>query len=532
MGNKSNTISIALLLMSMTSHAATFTYLESNEEINNPDRGFYYPYTTSSSNFTPLVESELITRRTRPYLPFQGTYSVTSTIALRHYVLDSYVNTVNLPATFLDNIQADFDVARSAGVRLILRFSYTVTPIAGDCAAGFICPPYNDASKSIVLSHVLQLADVISTNTDVIMSIQQGFIGTWGENYYSDFFGDPSPNDTQGYLTNQNWLDRNEVVEALLQSLPANRMVQVRYPQAKQRLLGGPTAPLTTAALTQNQAFNGSTEARIGMHNDCFLASEDDFGTFADYGNDDSPVSMNNSAILKTYAQDDSIYTLVGGETCSNTTFEPQNDCASVPGGMAVSFMQSYHYTYLNSDYNNEVNNDWQTGACMDEIKRRLGYRFVLNSAELPLQGVSGEKYPITLSISNAGFAAAINPRELRLILRNTESAEEVALLLSGDNTNPQLWLSGETVTVSAEPELGDIDSGDYALFLHLADSTDNNRILNRPEYSIQFANQNSWEASTGYNNLQATINILPKADLSDTDILEFLPAILAAPKP
>jgi len=215
-------------------------------------------------------------------------------------VLDSYVNTTDLPAVFLDNLQVDFDTARSAGVRLILRFSYTITPVAGDCAAGFICPPYNDASKPIVLGHIQQLADVINANTDVIMSIQQGFVGTWGENYYSDFFGDPSPNDTQGYLTNQNWLDRNEVVNELLQSLPSNRMVQVHNPQAKQRLLDGPTAPLTTAALTESEAFNGSAKARLGIHNDCFLASEDDLGTFADYGNDDTPVSMNNPLALKS----------------------------------------------------------------------------------------------------------------------------------------------------------------------------------------------------------------------------------------
>jgi len=48
-------ISTAFLLVSLTSRAEVFTYFESNEEINNPDRGFYYPYTTSASNFTALV---------------------------------------------------------------------------------------------------------------------------------------------------------------------------------------------------------------------------------------------------------------------------------------------------------------------------------------------------------------------------------------------------------------------------------------------------------------------------------------------
>lgn len=513
----------ALFLISAASQSATVTFTESNDDINNPDRGFYYPYTTSTSDFKALIESELISRRTIPYTPFQGNYTIKSTIALRHYVLDSYVNNPELDETFLNNIQADFDVARSAGVRLILRFSYSITPVAGNCAAGFICPPYKDASKDVVVSHVQQLAPVISANTDIIMAIQQGFIGTWGENYYSDFFGDPSVNDTQGYLTNQNWLDRNEVLNELLKSLPSNRMVQVRYPQAKQRLLGGPTAPLTTPALTSSQAFNGSNQARLGIHNDCFLASEDDFGTFADYGNDDSPVSMNNSPLLKTYAQDDSAYTLVGGETCSNASFEPQNNCDSVTGGTAIATMQDYHYSYLNSDYNNEVNNDWQSGACMDEIKRRLGYRIVLNSAELPLNAVSGETYPVKLSIKNTGFAAAVNPRELRLVLRNTITAEEVVFLINGDNTNPQFWLGGETLEVTASPRLNNIKEGDYALFLHIADASENERIINRPEFSIQLANDNIWEADTGYNDLNTTIKITP----SD-NILDFLPAFIS----
>ena len=504
--------------------AATINYVASNEDISNPDRGFYYPYTTltSSNNFTPLDQAELESRAATPYTPFNAIYTVKSSIGLRQYILDAYVNIDILPQALLDDIQADFDTARAAGVRLLLRFSYTNTPVPGTCNAGFICPPYGDAPKARVIGHINQLSGVLKANSDVIVGLQQGFIGTWGENYYTDYFGDPSVNADQGYLTNANWQDRNEVLAALLDALPDNRMVQVRYPQAKQRYLGGPTAPLSTPAMTLSQAFDGSDNARLGIHNDCFVASVDDLGTFADYGNDASPVSSNNSSLLKQYAQDDSIYTLVGGETCADA-YEPQNNCEA-EGGEIIDIMARYHYSYLNSDFNNEVNNDWFSGGCMDEIKQKLGYRYVLNSAQLPDQGTIGEVINLSFNISNVGFATAVNERQLWLVLRNTETLEETKLLLDGQNTNQQFWLADTTFTVQASATLNNVDQGVYSLWLHIADASNNNRVIDRPEFSVQLANENTWESHTGYNNLNSTITV----DQTDGDILDFIPAIIS----
>lgn len=50
------------------------------------------------------------------------------------------------------------------------------------------------------------------------------------------------------------------------------------------------------------------------------------------------------------------------------------------------------------------------------------------------------------------------------------------------------------------------IPSGTYSLLLNLPDAYAG--ISNRPEYAVRFANQQVWEASTGYNNLLVNINI------------------------
>ncbi len=61
-----------------------------------------------------------------------------------------------------------------------------------------------DAPKDIVFGHIAQLGPILTKNADVINCIQMGFIGTWGENYYTDFFGDAPTNANQGKLLDEN----------------------------------------------------------------------------------------------------------------------------------------------------------------------------------------------------------------------------------------------------------------------------------------------------------------------------------------
>src|SRR5690606_4086192 len=259
---------------------------------------------------------------------------------------------------------ADFEIARKAGIKLIPRFNYTNKSTAGTCPEGFICPPYGDAPKEIILNHIAQLKEIFHENADVIACLQMGFIGVWGEQYYTDYFGDASGNGKQVKLLDQNWKDRIEVLKALLDAVPKEIMIQVRYPQIKQRAIYGINALTNVAALTLDEAFSESDKARIGFHNDCLLASPDDYGTYEDYGNSSSERQM-DIAVLKKYNQDDAAFVVVGGETCTDN-YSPENDCE--PAGLAQAELASLHYSFLNCAYNNELNNDWQSGGCMDNI--------------------------------------------------------------------------------------------------------------------------------------------------------------------
>lgn len=485
-----------ILVCTHMSFSQTVNYSPTTEDFMNPDRGFYYATNGIASNFTPLDYADLVSKRTVPYTPWQAQYQVRSSLVFRYYVLDSYVNVNNLPQDFLDLIEADFNIARQAGMKLVIRFAYTIT---ADTSCNGFCTPYGDAPKAIVLQHISDLKPLFQNHSDVISAVQMGFIGIWGEQYYTDYFGDAS---VQGKLFNADWLNRNEVVAALLDAVPTNRMVQVRYPQLKQRFLHGPNAPVTTNPMTMGQAHTDSDISRIGFHNDCFLSSPNDVGTYFDYGNDSTP-SSDQTVILKAYAQADGQYVGVGGETCADG-FNPQNDCS----GQAVSDMNSLHFNYLNAFYNNDVNNDWVTGGCMDEIKLKMGYRIEMVNGTYPNIATQNTPFSFLLNMENLGFSAPYNERELNLILRDINTNAEYAIALTGANADIRTWYTGSIALQESITIPQTIPAGNYQLLLHILEPANNYAVANRPEYSIRLANTGTWESTTGYNDLQHTMTV------------------------
>ncbi len=475
---------------------ATVTYTESADDFPNPERGFMRYTETKGSNYTALSQVQLQQWRDLKSAD-GGNYQVYSTIVFRYFIMDNFKNTV-LSAAFLQSLKNDFDVARAARVKLIPRFVYTTTTTSGSCPEAFNCSPYGDAPKDIVLQHLLQLKPVLAASADIIAVVQMGLIGTWGENYYTDYFGDAS-NNGQKKLLDNNWADRNEIIKALLDAVPADRMIQVRYPQIKQRFLSGVNTPVTVAPMAEADAFTATDKARIGYHNDCFLAGTDDYGTYEDYGNSSTPRQSAN-AVLRAYTKTDSKYVAVGGETCDDT-YSPQNDCE--PAGMVETEMANYHYSYLNCAYNNTVNNDWQTNGCMLNIRKKLGYRFVLKELVYPKEITIGSTIPITFTVNNIGYASPFNERPVKLILKNKVSGAEVVYTLS---TDIRKWFSGTTKLELSIPANPSLTAGSYDMYLFMPDKYVS--IAAKPEYAIRLANTDLWDAATGYNNLKAGITV------------------------
>ena len=432
----------------------TVSYTASTANIANPERGFYKHlethYRADGSGYSPLRSSDLAGDRA------QGITQV-----MRVFYLEKFASRETLDAKFLQLVEADLNTARSAGVSLIMRFAY----VQGD--SGPYEAPYGDAPLNLVLAHIKQLKPVFHNHVDVIAAVQQGFIGLWGESYYTDhFLTDPN---VPWKITKADWDKRNAVVKALLDAVPDERIVQIRYMAAKQQFTG------TTAALTAGQAGSGSDAARLGHHNDCFLASPDDFGTFQS-----KPITLDQK-----YLEAETQFVAMGGETCAVNA--PRSQWAS-----ASAEMSRYHYSFLNRDYNTDVLNSWGE-AGLTQTQRRLGYRFVLTKST-----VDDSAETVSVSVRNDGWAAPYNPRTAKLVLKSGSTTHTVDL---GDVRS---WAPGKTAELRAS--LANVPAGTYKAYLALPSA--DAKSASNPKFAIRTANEGTWNDSTGLNDLRQTVTI------------------------
>jgi len=454
---------VFFLTLKVAAQTTTINYTGTTADIANPERGIYHYTETHSSSYSALNTATL--------QGFRTTENVT--LIYRIFYLEDFV-AAPISNSYLANIQADFNAARAAGIKCIVRFSYTDQANPWPPAA-----PYGDATKAWMLYHIAQLEPYLQANSDIIAVAQAGFIGIWGEWYYTTYFGDPNA----GPLTATNYADRKEVLDRLLTALPTTRMIQVRTPAYKYKLYnGGSIVPITNA-----QAFDGTSLSRIGHHNDCFLASSDDYGTYS------------NTTTEYPYLNAETNYVPMGGETCALNA--PRTDC----NGDALNEFSEFHWSFINRDYINTVWNGWISQGCSTQIKSTLGYRFQLNTGTYSTTAKPGGGFDINLSLSNTGWASPYNPRLVEVVLKNSSDGKICRARLPVD---PRLWLAGANQTLNYSIAIpSNFPNGTYNVYLSLPDPETN--LYEKAAYSIRLANSNTtWDAATGYNYLGFDLTI------------------------
>jgi hypothetical protein len=267
------------------------------------------------------------------------------------------------------------------------------------------------------------------------------------------------------------------VIDKLLSVLPPNRMVSVRTPQFKSN-------PYGSTPLSQSEAYTGTSRARVGFFDDCFMSSSNDWGTFL-------------SSSDYTFLENDSKYVTTSGETCALAV---DNDCTN-----ALATLAKRHWTHLHQGYNADVITKWQdpNTGCFATIQQKLGYRFQLVSAMLPDSAKVGGAIALSFNIQNVGYAAPYNPRGFELVLKNSSTGAIYHVALK---TDPRVWQPG-AVTVNENVTLpSNIPAGTYSMWMNLPDPAP--ALYGLPYYSIQLANTGVWDQSTGFNNLNHNLVI------------------------
>lgn len=438
-------------------------YDASEDNFPNPERGFYYQDAPLWLGTERFPQDVTVLRALRE----QGI-----TLLRWYFVIDEY-RQQNLDELILAYIDEQFDSARDAGLKVIPRFAYNF-PLSGSY-------PYQepDAPLEQVLAHIDQLKPLLQANSDVIAFMEAGFIGAWGEWHSS----------THDLVDDDGGLNEasRAIIDRLLTVLPPERMVALRYPSHKKQLF--------TLPLVEQQAFSGIMQARLAAHNDCFLASVTDWGTY--------PEEATARAQIRAYLHRDNRFLAQGGETCNaQADAQPYIQCPR-----ALADLAYLRYSTLNFAYHPDVLALWDAQGCMQAIKQRLGYRLRLLMAEMPTQARAGERWIVTLSLINEGFASPYNPRGLEIILRRNDVIHRFEL---NGQQDPRFWLPDSGVISFALDVVlpADLAVGRYEVLLALPDPQPT--LYERAEYAIRLANSGLWEDETGFNRLNATIYIRP----------------------
>jgi len=429
----------------------TVALAPTDEVFPNPERGFYR--TTSLVDGGPL-----------DWVRDEG-----STLVHSYVRLDDYRER-DLDGALINAVLGGFTRARDAGVKIVLRFAYNFGPYPDS---------EPDASKDWVLTHIDQLEPLLVSGADVIAFQQAGFIGAWGEWHTS----------TNGLLDDPQ--DKFDILEALLAALPEERAVQIRYPPYKQEGYGGPLGP--------EDAWSGTPAARIGHHNDCFLASDEDWGTYP----------AGEIEEWKDFVAAETLWVPMGGETCNPNP--PRSDCAS-----ALAEMERLHWTYVNDEYHPEVVAGWTDQGCREEMERRLGYRLVALDVDAPEAARPGGTLPFVVRLQNEGFAPPANPRAVWVVLDGPRFL--TAVLADPD---ARAWLPGEEATIRTRLQLpADLPEGEYTIGLWLPDAAE--ALRDDPRFAIRLANDASWDAATGANRLTSVTIAADAPGSRDPDAAAF----------
>ena len=464
-----------LCIASVGLQAAVVTYKADDTTIfPNPERGF-----TDELNKVVTDKNPNILKVNESFFDNQSSLRQSMRLVVVLYNYRNYKQQ-DLPEEILQGFDEDMQVLRSKGWKCVLRFAYTEKESDNV-----------DATPDWVERHLEQLKPYLVKNADVIYVLEAGFVGVWGEWYYTANYGNESQH------MNDN---RRRVVDALMATAPKDMFICFRYPMLKQEYFGDKNT------LTAEEAFTGTTRARIAYHNDAFLNSWGDMGTYASNNSSDDKK-------VRQYVADETLYLPNGGET---NIEEAANAEKYATYEKTINACSTYHWTFCGSSYATATTSKWRKEGTFDEMNRRLGYRFQLRETNISDSVAPAGKCNVTMLIRNNGFAPMYNYRRAYLVLQNGDEQYKIEL-----QTDPRRWLpNGNTAVVNEQVEIpADIPVGKYDLYLYMPDAHET--IADNPCYAVRFANEDVWDETTGMNNLNTTIVVSTDSPLDPGELPE-----------
>lgn len=445
-------------------------YTESTENIINPDRGFYQ----AAGRTVPADESMPLWAETTLNTWCANYGIIHMRMGLEEFSTNAGGTDGPISDAALTAIESTLAIIRKAGRSVIIRFSYDPSGTYKN----------NEPSMDLIETHIAQLGEMLSRNIDVIVSVETGMFGPWGEQHSTA-------------LANSGAHTYFRLVEAWLKAVPECRTVSVRRPLYYRYWANEKYGKnLTADNMSSFVSVKGTDAYRVGLYNDGYLGSSTDLGTF------------DNRTEEIAWLRNQATHTLYGGEVVKDLT---------APSGQVVGNWNNAghveqeafvtHTTYLNRAWDDSVVNYWKRNAYtgsdpvyagktqFDYITAHLGYRLVLRESKLSASVARGGTFKLAGSIENVGFGNVVNEKLANI------------MLVSGSNTyicptdlDVRNILSKTTENYGMNFRLpSDIPAGEYNVYIRIRDKEEKTMSAAR---SILFANVNGYDATLGANKL------------------------------
>lgn len=328
----------------------TYFYSENDESLVNPARGLYTQIYYKEPERLESIREE-------------GQTLSLVTMSLKDHMEEP------IPEEKLELLRILFEEARKQQVMLLFRAAYRQNEECGE------------PELSMIKTHIEQLSEVINEYKDVVLVVQTGMVGLWGEWHGSVYLED------EDALRNE----AMKVVEWWLQNLDPSINLNLRRP-----------------LFIQTAMEVGLDGSRLGMHNDALLATDSDMGTYIDREGELAWCEENLNGKVN------------GGEMPYVSEYtEPEH---------VIEEFNQLSLMYLNAYYNVEVLKDWENRKLYNEnaleyIKKHLGYRYYLKEIETTEKiYTTSEKLQVKIQLGNSGFSTIQSRFHLYLVLDDGEN--------------------------------------------------------------------------------------------------------------
>lgn len=452
----------------------------------NPGRGFRL-----ETAVDVLYEKDTPTKELNE---LSAKYVADSVSLSQSYFYLTYLIDKELSEENFRTMQAYFDELQKQGKKAVLRFAYE-RDFMGRSPVG--------PTGEQILAHLDQLKPFLEKNKDLILVVQAGMIGAWGE-WHSSVQGLENSKETKA-----------AVLEKLLSVVPAERNVQVRLPEFKNLLKDKPEL---YKRLSFHDDFIVIRPDRwdADMHEgtpkfDQIVAEspylvvdgELPWGFWSVGADPDSPsagwiidgLQVARRLFLQHYTSLSIIHNYK--EQHPNKRFDennpPEYSMVVWKKTMITEDSLLQHHMPVSDSYFRKKDGTKVKRNVFDYIRDHLGYRIELQSLQLPSKFVSGKENVLKLSLKNRGFATVFGEHPVYFVL--IDDAGEVTEFPA--DANPKNWQPFEpkdstytslTHTVDVSLELpASLTAGTYKLGLWIPDGSD--RLRYNPRYAIHCAN-------------------------------------------